>query len=142
MCFQVPWVPWGTHVLIGPPTAHCDLGRFCFANQDASDSQQPSCDGRCRWREALRHFGRAAGGNAALDIDKVSQGKRDAVERSDLVAAADRVVRGFCRKSRVIGLHGLECTELTVEGVNPTQQSIDNFTRLSFTMPKCLRQPN
>ncbi len=126
---QVPGVPGGAEVRVGAPAAIGELHRVGLADDDHPLRDQAPGDGGGAGGEPGPVGGRAAHGDAALDVDQVLQRDRHPVERPDRVAGADRPVGALRREARIVGEHRGEGLELRLAGRDGLEHRLHGLDR-------------
>ena len=86
---------------VGAEGAHRELHGVGLAEHDHAGADEPLGQGGRRRRHAVDPHLRAAGGDAAPEIDQIFQADGNAVQRADAVAALDGPVGGLGGQARL-----------------------------------------
>ena len=122
-------------MLVGAPAAHRKLDRVRLAENDHAGCDQLAGQrgGGRRTPVAPRH--RAAGRDPPFEVDQILQRDRDAVQRADRMARADRFVGGLGGKSGIVAIDIDVGVQFAVEPRDAREKRLDNIDRRQT--PRC-----
>ena len=126
---EIPRVPRRAEMLVGAPAAHREFDRVGLAEHDHALREKAARQGRGGRRAAVAPHHRAAGRDAALDVDQVFERDRHAVQRSDRMAGADRLVGGLGGEPRVVGIDVDKGVQLRIVRGDAGEQRLDDIDR-------------
>jgi len=100
-----------------------------FAEHDQALPDEATGERRGACRDAASPRLAAAGDDAALDLDQVLQGDRDAVQRPNGVTGANRLFGRFRRQSGVLGIDLHKGLELWLPHLDAREIDFDEVDR-------------
>ena len=129
MRLQIPRVPRRAEMLVGAPAAHRELDRVGLPQYDHALREKAAGQGGGRRRAAVAPRHRAAGRDAALDVDQVFERDRHAVQRPDRMAGADRLVGRLGGETGVVGIDIDKGVQFRIVRRDARQHCLDDIDR-------------
>ncbi len=138
---RVPRVPRRAAMLVGAPAAHRELDRVRLAEDDHPGADETLGERRRVSRPPVLPHLRAAGRHPAFDLDQVLQRDRQAVQRPDFMARADRLVGGLGSQPRIVAVNLDKGVQLPILGLYARKQRGDDIDRRESPGGNLSREP-
>jgi len=110
---------------VGAERPHREFDGVRLAEHDHAGADQPLGERRRHRRHAIDPRLRAAGRDAAFQIDQVLERDRDAVQRADAMTAPDRAVGGLGGQAR-LGLVDSDVAMESLARLDAREQRVDD----------------
>ena len=140
MSREVPRIPGGPELLVGPPATHSKLDGMGLPQHDHARRNHLLHQGGGRGRAAVVPGPTAPCGHAARDLDEILHRHRDAVERADAMARRHGGRRGVRRGPGLVGVDIDVRVELRIITGDAVQVALDDFYRGDLTLRHTVTQ--
>ena len=137
---EVPRIPGGPELLVGPPAPHGELDGVGLPQHDHARRNHLLHQGRGIGRAAVVPGPTAPRGHAARDLDEILHRHRDAVERADAMARRHGGRRGVRRGPGLVCVEIDVRVELCIVTGDAVQVALDDVHRGDLTLRHTVTQ--